>query len=328
MSHTSPPDGEALRGERQRLYVALRLHGGEALKYGVQHGFPDFTELAKRILAVVKSCQNIQNRSLEWTPSKPECYSFSGSPPYDLDAARLKAANAWRSQTCTNLVGQVQEAMEALAHVWIAIGPHSGPGPLASLNKPEKGKGGNEPPAALPAPDAERVVSNLEDHLALDLGEQDLQAPDEPVLTDNSTRAAGTPTPKGTDADRDGVENNPTAPAKDNSLTLLPGGFVYRKVEMDLSGKPLDILKALYLAPLKTLKRNQLVGRLWKENAVENSTVSNAISDARNALRAAMKRAKRRAPKGAKNNYPIVTINRGGGDGEDSRTAWRLEELP
>jgi len=180
MSHTSPPDDEALRGERQRLLVALRFHGREALNYGVQHRFPDFNELEKRILAVLKACKNLQNRSLEWTPSRPECYSFSGSPPYDFEAARLKAANAWRSQTCADLVGKVQEVMQALAHVWLAIEPFSGPTLLASLDKAETGKGGEQPldKEELQNCDARAGTGNNED---------DDDSADTPEVTESAT---------------------------------------------------------------------------------------------------------------------------------------------
>ena len=111
-------------------------------------------------------------------------------------------------------------------------------------------------------------------------------------------------------------------------MAFTAGGFIYRNVEEQLSGKPLDVLKALYHAPRKTLTKNDLLKTFWTDSAVEDSTVSNAVSDARKALVRAMKRAGTKAPRGAKKTYPIMNVNRGGGDGEGSRTAWKLEDLP
>jgi DNA-binding winged helix-turn-helix (wHTH) protein len=115
----------------------------------------------------------------------------------------------------------------------------------------------------------------------------------------------------------------------DNRLTFTAGGFIYRNVEERLPGKPLEILKALFQAPRRELTRNDLLKKCWPEgNAVENSTISNHVSDARKALRRAMDKAGTKPPQDARKDYPIVTVNRGGGDGANDRTAWRLEELP
>ena len=95
-----------------------------------------------------------------------------------------------------------------------------------------------------------------------------------------------------------------------------------------MSGKPLEVLKMLYLATHKTLTRNDLVREFWNELAIENSTVGNAVSKARKALRCAMVRAATSRPPEAHRDYPIVTVNRGGGDGNNDRTAWRLHDLP
>jgi hypothetical protein len=123
MANPLPADPDAMFSRRRAIMDALRLRAGEALHCGTRRGGAQwFRELDSHLRAVLDACVGLQRRPLEYTPPTPEGYAFSGPPPYDFDAARARAANVWRLQTCGQLVGQVHEALQRLTHVWIAIG--------------------------------------------------------------------------------------------------------------------------------------------------------------------------------------------------------------
>jgi hypothetical protein len=116
----------------------------------------------------------------------------------------------------------------------------------------------------------------------------------------------------------------PEGPNKtDNGLVFLPGGFRYRGIEESLPGKPLDVLKAFYDAPDKTMTLAALLAEFWSESDAGPEVVRNAISDARKALRRAMERAKQVGPAD-----PIPCVNKGERRKGERRTAWKLLDLP
>lgn len=168
-------------------------------------------------------------------------------------------------------------------------------------------------------PDIGDVKDQQQARTALRLMEAALTA----ILTTPSVQAPVHPS-EGTELRSN---DEPPGTRNDNALTFTAGGFMYRGVEEPLPGKPLEVLKALHNAARKERTRIQLHGMCWNV-AVESSTVGNAVSDARKALRHAMERAGTIAPQDAHKDYPIVTVNRGGGDGANDRAAWRLLDLP
>jgi hypothetical protein len=98
-------------------------------------------------------------------------------------------------------------------------------------------------------------------------------------------------------------------------LTFLPGAFVYRGHRQKLGGKPLEVLKALAVAPGKSLALSELQKRIWPECDTGEETIRCAVMTARKALRAAMKAAKVNGP-----DNPLPVVDRG-----TNRTAWRLD---
>jgi hypothetical protein len=98
-------------------------------------------------------------------------------------------------------------------------------------------------------------------------------------------------------------------------LSFIPGGFVYRGQRHDLSGKPLQVLEALYQAPGQAMTLLRLRDKIWCDEEVGQEAIRSAVKVARDALRVAMRRAK-----SSETNDPIPNIDRGTG-----RTAWRLD---
>jgi hypothetical protein len=153
------------------------------------------------------------------------------------------------------------------------------------------------------------------------------------VVADCDMQRAGTTdtaaTPPASRQPGDGSELPTTVPSpvaspgNDNALMFLPGGFVYRGVEESLKGKSLDVLKALYQATRKTLTLTDLLKEFWSESTAGPETVRNAISDARKAVRSAVKRANQTGP-----DDPIPLQNKGESRRGESRTAWKLLDLP
>jgi len=97
-------------------------------------------------------------------------------------------------------------------------------------------------------------------------------------------------------------------------LTFSAGEFVYRAHTEQLTGIPLQILKALWEAKDKTLTRDVLRDKIWKDDTyVENNTISSHVSAARDALRKAIM-----ATEGSCAIDPIEKRDRG------DNLAWRI----
>jgi hypothetical protein len=98
-------------------------------------------------------------------------------------------------------------------------------------------------------------------------------------------------------------------------LTFSPGALVYGNRRFPLTGKRLEVLRALAEAPERTRTAGELLKAVWGDVAVEEDTVRSAVSGARKALRAAMQAAGVAPPAD-----PIPVVDRGTG-----RLAWRLD---
>jgi hypothetical protein len=110
--------------------------------------------------------------------------------------------------------------------------------------------------------------------------------------------------------------NGDGLPVIPGEIELIPGGFIYRGVQMDLSGKPWEVLKALVESRLKRLSSQQLLKTIWWEDSMNASdqNVKDAVSEARTVLQAAMRKAGVRKPKD-----PLRCVDKG------SNLAWALE---
>jgi hypothetical protein len=102
-------------------------------------------------------------------------------------------------------------------------------------------------------------------------------------------------------------------------LVFRPGGFRYRKADVDLRGKPLIVLKSFAEAHDRIRTAAELYDLLYgdKEDKRQESTIRTHVNKARAALREAIRI--------AKVNFdanPLPDIDRGPG------LAWQLAELP
>jgi hypothetical protein len=96
-------------------------------------------------------------------------------------------------------------------------------------------------------------------------------------------------------------------------LRLVPGGFIYRNISIDLSGKPLEVLKEMLSARHSRISCADLLRTAWDGDGVCEETVKSAVSDAREALREALRQAKIRW-----RQDPIKAVDRG------RNLAWKL----
>ncbi|MCI0464602.1 MAG: hypothetical protein L0Z62_47335 [Gemmataceae bacterium] len=106
----------------------------------------------------------------------------------------------------------------------------------------------------------------------------------------------------------------PQQTGTDTGLTFLPGAFVYRGHQEPLSGKPLEVLRALHQARAQTLTLTELRNMIWADSVTGDETIRCAVLAARKALRQAMKAVGVQDPAD-----PIPVVDRG-----TKRTAWRL----
>jgi hypothetical protein len=100
------------------------------------------------------------------------------------------------------------------------------------------------------------------------------------------------------------------------ALAFIPGAFLYRGKKFALSGKPLEILRALTEAPSRTLSLEQLHDKIWsgERDGVGEETIRSAVHAARKALRKALKTTNSSV------TNPIRNVERG-----SRRTAWCLD---
>lgn len=101
----------------------------------------------------------------------------------------------------------------------------------------------------------------------------------------------------------------------DKRVTFLPGAFLYRGHRQPLSGKPLEVLKALYEAQGKTLTLAALRDKVWTDSITGEETIRSAVKAVRKAVRQAIEAVGAEGPAD-----PVPAVDRG-----TNRTAWRLE---
>jgi hypothetical protein len=104
-------------------------------------------------------------------------------------------------------------------------------------------------------------------------------------------------------------------PCAGSDLTFLPGAFEYRGYRQRLRGKPLEVLRELWVAPGRTRTASDLLDAIWPDTAVTWDAVRSAVSKARRALREAVRVAGVEGPAD-----PIPNVDRG-----THRLAWRLD---
>jgi len=121
LANSTPKDIQDLLFKRRKIKIRLTLDATKAWQYGVASQFPDLKWLEERIAAVLKACEDLQNRSLNWVPRVLESYAFSGDKPFDYEKVKKDAADNWREKICCNLVGKVQEALSKLGNLWAGI---------------------------------------------------------------------------------------------------------------------------------------------------------------------------------------------------------------
>src|SRR5262249_30591266 len=80
-------------------------------------------------------------------------------------------------------------------------------------------------------------------------------------------------------------------PSGGAALTFLPGAFVYRRRRVPLSGKPLQVLRALSEAQGNTLTLAALRDKVWPDCVIGDEAIRSAVAAARKALRQAMQAA-------------------------------------
>jgi hypothetical protein len=102
---------------------------------------------------------------------------------------------------------------------------------------------------------------------------------------------------------------------RNETLSFVPGGFVWGGRLFPLSGKPLAVLRALAEDRWRTRALTELQSAVWNDDLTAEATVRVAVSAARKALRDA---AAALGLPGIPN--PIPTADRGEG-----LTAWRLD---
>jgi hypothetical protein len=115
--------------------------------------------------------------------------------------------------------------------------------------------------------------------------------------------------------ERPNPESQPASERAAEQLTFEPGAFVYRGHREPLSGKPLQVIEALYLASGNVCTLKALQDTIWKDTSSGEEAIRSAVQAARDALRRAMRAVSVEGPKN-----PIPTADRGSG-----RTAWRLD---
>jgi DNA-binding response OmpR family regulator len=91
-------------------------------------------------------------------------------------------------------------------------------------------------------------------------------------------------------AERSSTEHKGSAnvPVIEFGLAFGAGKFTYRGHTERLTGKPLQILKALWEAKDHTLTRDALREKIWPESLPENNTIDSTVLRARNAMRKAL----------------------------------------
>jgi hypothetical protein len=78
-------------------------------------------------------------------------------------------------------------------------------------------------------------------------------------------------------------------------LQLIPGGFVHRGQQQDLSGNNWKVLREFIIAPHHRRSCDQLLATIWdKESSAEKQAVLDAVCAIRKALRAAMAQGRRK----------------------------------
>src|SRR5262249_25682227 len=96
----------------------------------------------------------------------------------------------------------------------------------------------------------------------------------------------------------------PTIPGANEKI---PGGVFYPGVQMDLSGKPWEVLKAFVESRLKRQSCQQLLAAIWSESEyASEQNVKDAISEVRTALKQASRKAGMRKPKD-----PLPCVDKG-----------------
>jgi hypothetical protein len=107
----------------------------------------------------------------------------------------------------------------------------------------------------------------------------------------------------------------PEPPLPPADLEFQPGAIVYRGHREPLSGKPLQILKALAQAPGRTLSLKDIFRIVWGSTVIGEEAVRRHIYTTRKALRKLLQAASVKDPQD-----PIPAVDRG-----TDLTAWRLD---
>jgi hypothetical protein len=77
----------------------------------------------------------------------------------------------------------------------------------------------------------------------------------------------------------------PAALSATDGLEFLPGQIKLGASEVDLRGKPWQVLKALHSAPGRRLSLAMIISQVWDDNIVEEPVARDHICTARTALR-------------------------------------------
>jgi hypothetical protein len=113
------------------------------------------------------------------------------------------------------------------------------------------------------------------------------------------------------------TDENAEAPVKSagpNEMAIIPGAIALGDYRVELSGKPWEVLQAIYQSRFKTLTRDELSKDVWGAESPTDDNIRGCIHFAREALRALYKLAGHKSIED-----PLPAVGRG------KLLAWRLE---